>query len=245
METDRSREFNPVKNATGDDSPQTAQDALLRLHRGWLHSVGAMLDEQTPVEISPLFALDADELRAKVTQWTQVTEPTFSPPPQPKRVRARPDVARSDYGRRQRHTVLARQPFQSSEAVLASVWRRDVAASHRAASRRLDRLAADVGRDQPRARRRNRPSVARPPGVEHRPRTVRKKHGPLHRAGRPADRPTRSERHHAGDAGRPSHRAGRLVSPGCRAGRGDRRTRTGARAVRRAPELSVRQLWLL
>ncbi|HET6328526.1 MAG TPA: hypothetical protein VFG04_27835, partial [Planctomycetaceae bacterium] len=82
METDRGREFNPVKNATGDDSPQTARDALLRLHRGWLNSIGAMLDDQTPVEISPLFALDADELRAKVTQWTSVTEPTFFSPTQ-------------------------------------------------------------------------------------------------------------------------------------------------------------------
>jgi UDP-N-acetylglucosamine/UDP-N-acetylgalactosamine diphosphorylase len=77
METDRGREFNPVKNATGDDSPQTARDALLRLHRGWLNSIGAMIDDQTLVEISPLFALDAEELRAKVTHWTNLTEPTF------------------------------------------------------------------------------------------------------------------------------------------------------------------------
>jgi UDP-N-acetylglucosamine/UDP-N-acetylgalactosamine diphosphorylase len=80
LETDRSREFNPVKNATGDDSPQTARGALLRLHRGWLRSVGVMVDDQTPVEISPLFALDADQLRGKVAQGTSVTEPTlFSP----------------------------------------------------------------------------------------------------------------------------------------------------------------------
>jgi UDP-N-acetylglucosamine/UDP-N-acetylgalactosamine diphosphorylase len=80
LETDRSREFNPVKNATGDDSPQTAVEALLRLHRGWLQAAGVIVDNQTPVEISPLFALDAEELRGKVAQWTCVTEPTYFSP---------------------------------------------------------------------------------------------------------------------------------------------------------------------
>jgi UDP-N-acetylglucosamine/UDP-N-acetylgalactosamine diphosphorylase len=80
LETDRAREFNPVKNATGDDSPQTAREALLRLHRGWLREAGVRVDDQTPVEISPLFALDADELGGKVPPGTSVTEATlFSP----------------------------------------------------------------------------------------------------------------------------------------------------------------------
>jgi UDP-N-acetylglucosamine/UDP-N-acetylgalactosamine diphosphorylase len=80
LETDRGREFNPVKNATGDDSPQTAREAILRLHRGWLREAGVRVDDQTPVEISPLFALDADELRGKVAPGTSVTEPTFFSP---------------------------------------------------------------------------------------------------------------------------------------------------------------------
>ncbi len=80
LETDRGREFNPVKNATGDDSPQTAREALLRLHRGWLRAAGAIVDDQTTVEISPLFALDADEVRARVRPGARVTEGTlFSP----------------------------------------------------------------------------------------------------------------------------------------------------------------------
>jgi UDP-N-acetylglucosamine/UDP-N-acetylgalactosamine diphosphorylase len=77
LETDRAREFNPVKNATGDDSPDTARGALLRLHRGWLREASAIVDDQTPVEISPLFAVDADELRAQVPPGIHVTEPTF------------------------------------------------------------------------------------------------------------------------------------------------------------------------
>jgi UDP-N-acetylglucosamine/UDP-N-acetylgalactosamine diphosphorylase len=80
LETDRGREFNPVKNATGDDSPETARAALLRLHRGWLRAADAIVDDQTAVEVSPLFALDADELRAKVQPGTRVTEPTFLSP---------------------------------------------------------------------------------------------------------------------------------------------------------------------
>jgi UDP-N-acetylglucosamine/UDP-N-acetylgalactosamine diphosphorylase len=80
LETDRGREFNPVKNATGDDSPETAREALLRLHRGWLRSAGAIVDDQTAVEISPLFALDSDEVRARVQPGTHVTEPTFFSP---------------------------------------------------------------------------------------------------------------------------------------------------------------------
>jgi UDP-N-acetylglucosamine/UDP-N-acetylgalactosamine diphosphorylase len=77
LETDRAREFNPVKNATGDDSPDTARKALLRLHRGWLRAAGAAVDDQAAVEISPLFALDEEEVRAKVRPGTRVTAPQF------------------------------------------------------------------------------------------------------------------------------------------------------------------------
>jgi UDP-N-acetylglucosamine/UDP-N-acetylgalactosamine diphosphorylase len=77
LETDRAREFNPVKTATGDDSPDTAREALSRLYRGWLREAGAIVDDRMPVEISPLFALDADELRSKLQPRSRVTEPTF------------------------------------------------------------------------------------------------------------------------------------------------------------------------
>jgi UDP-N-acetylglucosamine/UDP-N-acetylgalactosamine diphosphorylase len=77
LETDRKREFNPVKNASGDDSPQTTQTALVALHRSWLQAAGAVCDENDPIEISPLFALDADEVRGKVKPQTRFTGPTF------------------------------------------------------------------------------------------------------------------------------------------------------------------------
>src|ERR1700685_425391 len=77
LETDRAREFNPVKNAEGEDSPQVVRLALGRLHRGWLKEAGAQVDEGVGVEISPLFALDADEVRTKIKPGTRFSEPTF------------------------------------------------------------------------------------------------------------------------------------------------------------------------
>jgi UDP-N-acetylglucosamine/UDP-N-acetylgalactosamine diphosphorylase len=75
LETDRQREFNPVKNATGDDSPQTAQRALVSLFRTWLQEAGAAIDPSSPVEISPLFALDRRELCTKIKPGTRFTGP--------------------------------------------------------------------------------------------------------------------------------------------------------------------------
>jgi UDP-N-acetylglucosamine/UDP-N-acetylgalactosamine diphosphorylase len=77
LETDRAREFNPVKNATGDDSPDTTRQALLRLHRDWLRAAGAIVDDATPLEVSPLFGLDAEEVQGKVPPGTRVAQATF------------------------------------------------------------------------------------------------------------------------------------------------------------------------
>jgi UDP-N-acetylglucosamine/UDP-N-acetylgalactosamine diphosphorylase len=66
VEADRAKEFSPVKNATGTDTPESAKAAMTALHRGWLRSAGAIVDEDAPVEISPLFALDERELKEKI-----------------------------------------------------------------------------------------------------------------------------------------------------------------------------------
>ncbi|MEM9701159.1 MAG: UDPGP type 1 family protein, partial [Planctomycetota bacterium] len=50
VETDRSREFNPVKNAEGADSPATAKAALTALHHGWLIDAGAAIADGATVE---------------------------------------------------------------------------------------------------------------------------------------------------------------------------------------------------
>ena len=66
MEVERADEFAPVKNFAGDDSPDTARAAMMAQHRGWLRQAGVDVSDDTAVEISPLFALDAAELKGKV-----------------------------------------------------------------------------------------------------------------------------------------------------------------------------------
>jgi UDP-N-acetylglucosamine/UDP-N-acetylgalactosamine diphosphorylase len=65
VETDRAREFNPVKNANGADSPATARAALCALHAEWLRSAGQTVPDGATVEIGPLFALDAEDVEER------------------------------------------------------------------------------------------------------------------------------------------------------------------------------------
>ncbi len=73
LETLRGEEFSPVKNATGQGSPATClRDQIIR-SADWLESAGVPVPrdaEGTPtatIEISPLLALDAEELAEKIT----------------------------------------------------------------------------------------------------------------------------------------------------------------------------------
>jgi UDP-N-acetylglucosamine/UDP-N-acetylgalactosamine diphosphorylase len=79
VEVDRGSAFAPIKNASGakDDTPETARGLMSAMHRGWLRRAGAEVADDVPVEISPLFALDAEELAAKLPRGTRVTEPTY------------------------------------------------------------------------------------------------------------------------------------------------------------------------
>jgi UDP-N-acetylglucosamine/UDP-N-acetylgalactosamine diphosphorylase len=76
VETSRAEEFSPLKNATGSDSPETVRAAQIALHAGWLERGGIATHGQ-PVEVSPLFALDADELQGKIPRGFAVTGPTY------------------------------------------------------------------------------------------------------------------------------------------------------------------------
>ncbi|MFI4875708.1 MAG: UTP--glucose-1-phosphate uridylyltransferase [Blastopirellula sp. JB062] len=70
--------FAPVKNADGapSDTPAAARDALTAIYAKWLADSGVKVEPNVPLEISPLFALDADELQSKVEGMSPIVEPT-------------------------------------------------------------------------------------------------------------------------------------------------------------------------
>jgi UDP-N-acetylglucosamine/UDP-N-acetylgalactosamine diphosphorylase len=79
VEVDQGRAFAPLKNAPGAkaDTAQTVQAQMAALAREWLRQAGAEVAGDVPVEISPLFALDAGDLAGKVRPGTRVTKPTY------------------------------------------------------------------------------------------------------------------------------------------------------------------------
>jgi UDP-N-acetylglucosamine/UDP-N-acetylgalactosamine diphosphorylase len=83
VETTRREEFEPLKNATGPDSPETVKRALSNLAADWLQQAGVTVPRQAdgsaavPLEISPLFALDAEELIRKVKSDVKIAGPMF------------------------------------------------------------------------------------------------------------------------------------------------------------------------
>ena len=62
MEVSRDEEFSPVKNSEGTDTPETARAALVSLHRTWLAKNGVNVSPDAVIEISPLYAMDEEEL---------------------------------------------------------------------------------------------------------------------------------------------------------------------------------------
>jgi UDP-N-acetylglucosamine/UDP-N-acetylgalactosamine diphosphorylase len=79
VEMDAAGHFAPLKNASGqeEDTPETVRAQMVALHSEWLRRAGAEVPDEVPVEISPLFALDAEELAEKIRPGTRVTGPTY------------------------------------------------------------------------------------------------------------------------------------------------------------------------
>jgi len=66
LEASRSEEFNPVKNAEGSDSPATSKAALIANAKRMLTAAGAEVAESAEVELSPLYALRAEQLKTRL-----------------------------------------------------------------------------------------------------------------------------------------------------------------------------------
>lgn len=69
--TRRDEEFSPVKNAQGLDSPATTRRDMIRRAARWIEHAGGMVPRRADgepdcvIEISPAFALDAEDLRER------------------------------------------------------------------------------------------------------------------------------------------------------------------------------------
>jgi UDP-N-acetylglucosamine/UDP-N-acetylgalactosamine diphosphorylase len=71
----------PLKNASGENSPETVRAALSELYASWLEQAGVAVPRtpqgqvRVPIEISPLVALDAGDLRGQVEHLAAIDKP--------------------------------------------------------------------------------------------------------------------------------------------------------------------------
>jgi len=74
LQTLRSEEFGPVKNAAGTDSIETARSMLAARAANWLESAGVPIPKKPngfadcTIEIAPGFALEKDDIKAKLNK---------------------------------------------------------------------------------------------------------------------------------------------------------------------------------
>ena len=78
FETLRSEEFSPVKNATGIDSAESAREMIVARGAAWLESAGIAIPRKPDgsvnclIEIAPSFALEKDDIKAKLNQIPEI-----------------------------------------------------------------------------------------------------------------------------------------------------------------------------
>ncbi len=68
VEIDPGEHFGPLKNGSheADDTPELVRGHMLAVHHRWLRRAGVEIEQGVGVEVSPLYALDADELKSKI-----------------------------------------------------------------------------------------------------------------------------------------------------------------------------------
>jgi UDP-N-acetylglucosamine/UDP-N-acetylgalactosamine diphosphorylase len=79
VEVDPAVAFAPLKNASGakNDTPESVRAQMSALHHDWLHYAGAEVADSVTVEISPLYALDAEQLKPKIKSGSRIVAPTY------------------------------------------------------------------------------------------------------------------------------------------------------------------------
>jgi UDP-N-acetylglucosamine/UDP-N-acetylgalactosamine diphosphorylase len=79
VEVDEATHFAPLKNKPGEkrDTHEHVRTAMVALHTDWLQRAGAQVAAGVPVEVSPLFALDAAELAGRIEPGLKVTSATY------------------------------------------------------------------------------------------------------------------------------------------------------------------------
>lgn len=84
-EVDPAEGFCAVKNSppAASETPRHVQQAISNLHRRWLEQAGASVEPNVCVEINPLFAVDADDLKTRLAPGMNIQEPTYFPPVNP------------------------------------------------------------------------------------------------------------------------------------------------------------------
>jgi len=78
LEVIREHEFAPVKNKAGEDSLETSRVMQSDLHKRWLEDLGVEVIGRSLIEISPLAALEKDDLRPRARSLPKrVVEDTY------------------------------------------------------------------------------------------------------------------------------------------------------------------------
>ncbi|MBX9788691.1 MAG: UTP--glucose-1-phosphate uridylyltransferase [Pirellulales bacterium] len=82
VEVDEQLAFAPLKNTPGEprDTPESVQAQMSELYASWLREAGLQVAPGTPVEISPLLALDAADVRAQAADIRRKLGPASAQP---------------------------------------------------------------------------------------------------------------------------------------------------------------------
>jgi UDP-N-acetylglucosamine/UDP-N-acetylgalactosamine diphosphorylase len=77
VEVDPPNHYAPLKNALVSDSPETVKRDISAMHTTWLRQAGAIVQEGTPIEISPLFADSPEAVAEKIKSGRKFEQATY------------------------------------------------------------------------------------------------------------------------------------------------------------------------